>query len=176
VNGAAFLFETGLVIGSTFGEEFMAHPAEPDALVRRLCELTTAAGWGTFAMIGDTKYGTQLNVVVANCIFCEGTNALEEPACEILAGAIKGITDKVYGVPHRVFENRCIAMKDNICQVVVMEDDDYQIGGRPPVAMKERDGSFEDAQSDVVQKGGPPARFYPVRREDLASRSEWPKA
>jgi len=125
-KGSAFLFETGLVIGSTFGEEFTAYAAEPELLVRRLCDLTSAAGWGTFAMVGDTKYGSQLNVVVANCIFCEGAGASDEPVCDFLTGAIKGITDKVYGVPHRVYENRCIAMKDNICQVVVEEEVDDQ--------------------------------------------------
>lgn len=140
-TGSAFLFETGLVIGSTLGEEFMAYAADPDVLVRRLCDLTSAAGWGTFAMVGDTRYGSQLDVVVANCIFCEGADTTEEPICDFLTGAIKGITDKVYGAPHRVFENRCIAMKDNICQVLVEEEDDYSGRERPQGAgVFHRDG------------------------------------
>ncbi|MDA4118833.1 MAG: 4-vinyl reductase [Thaumarchaeota archaeon] len=146
-NGSAFLFETGFVIGATFGEEFMAYAAEPTQLVRRLCDLTSAAGWGTFAMIGDTRHGSQLNVVVANCIFCEGAGASETPVCDFLMGAIKGITDKVYGVPHKVYENRCIAMKDNICEVVVEEEYPAEEG---LAGAAERNVGFEEARPEAT--------------------------
>jgi predicted hydrocarbon binding protein len=125
-HASALLFETGLILGSTFGEEFMTYPGEPDLVIRRLCDLAGAAGWGILVMIGDTQYGSKLNVVVANCIFCDGvtTTTSDQPICDFLTGAVKGITDKVYGTSHRVYEDRCIAMGDSICEVVVLEEED----------------------------------------------------
>jgi hypothetical protein len=81
-------------------------------------------------MVGDTKYGSQIHVVAANCIFCDGASGSGEPVCDFLTGAIKGITDKVYGTPHKVYESRCIAMKDNICEVVVIEEDERRASRR----------------------------------------------
>jgi predicted hydrocarbon binding protein len=160
-NGAAFLFETGLIIGSTFGEEFMDNAAEPEVMIRRLCDLTSASGWGTLAMVGDTKYGSQIHVVVANCIFCDGADGSGEPVCDFLTGAMKGITDKIYGTPHKVYESRCIAMKDNICEVVVIEEEE-----------RRADRRAADAAESVIR----PEEAYPeqVLTKELVAKLSHP--
>jgi predicted hydrocarbon binding protein len=111
----------GSSLGSSFAEELIANISDPEALARHLSDVSAAAGWGILSMIGDTRYGSRYLVTVTNCIFCEKEGRAESPRCDFLVGAVKGMADSIYGTPHKVWEERCEAMGESVCQLVVEE-------------------------------------------------------
>jgi len=113
--------EIGAVLGSSFAEQIMEHISDPEVLLKRMSEVGAAAGWGVFTILGDTRYGSKLTVTVANCAFCDKQGLSDSPQCDFLVGVIKGITETVFGTPHRVSEVECSAMGECVCQVEVEE-------------------------------------------------------
>ena len=99
----------------------MNHISDPVVLVKRLTDMAAAAGWGILPVVGDLQYGSQLTVTAANCVFCESQAMSASPQCDFLVGSIKGILDRVYGAPHKVWEERCAAMGDSACQTIAEE-------------------------------------------------------
>jgi len=94
----------------------MQYISDPVVLMRRLTDMAAAAGWGILSVVGDLQYGSQLTVTAANCVFCDNQEMSTSPQCDFLVGTIKGILDRVYGAPHKVWEERCAAMGDSACQ------------------------------------------------------------
>ncbi len=113
--------EIGAMLGSSFAEEIMEFISDPEILIRRMSEMAAAAGWGVFSILGDTRYGSEFTVTVANCAFCDKQGLSDSPQCDFLVGVIKGMTDAVFGTPHRVYEVDCAAMGECVCQVEVEE-------------------------------------------------------
>ena len=111
----------GFVLGSSFAEQIMEHIGDPEILLKRMSEMAASAGWGVFSILGDTRYGSKLTVTVANCTFCDDRGLSDSPQCDFLLGVIKGMTDIVFGTPHRVSEVECAAMGECVCQVEVEE-------------------------------------------------------
>ena len=111
----------GSSLGSSFAEEMIANISDPEALARHLSDMSAAAGWGILSMVGDTRYGSRYMVTVTNCIFCDREGLAESPRCDFLVGTIKGMADTIYGMPHKVREERCAAMGESVCQLVVEE-------------------------------------------------------
>jgi len=113
--------EIGAMLGSSFAEEIMEFISDPEILIKRMSEMAAAAGWGVFSILGDTRYGSKFTVAVANCAFCDRQGLSDSPQCDFLVGVIKGMTDTVFGTPHRVSEVECAAMGECVCQVEVEE-------------------------------------------------------
>lgn len=109
----------GSSLGSLFAEEMIASISDPVALARHLSDMSAAAGWGILSLVGDTRYGSRYIVTVTNCAFCDKEGLAESPMCDFLVGAVKGMADTTYGTPHRVWEERCAAMGESVCQLVV---------------------------------------------------------
>jgi predicted hydrocarbon binding protein len=113
--------EIGSILGSSFSEQIMEFISDPEMLLKRMSEIAAAAGWGVFSILGDTRYGTKFTVTVANCAFCDNQGLSDSPQCDFLIGVIKGITETVFGTPHRVSEVECAVMGECVCQIEVEE-------------------------------------------------------
>ncbi len=120
-RGPLAMFEIGFTLGSSFADEMMKHISDPVVLVRRLTDMAAAAGWGILSVVGDLQYGSQLTITAANCVFCDNQDMSTSPQCDFLVGTVKGILDRVYGAPHKVWEERCAAMGDSACQTYAEE-------------------------------------------------------
>ena len=111
----------GSSLGSSVAEEMMAKISDPEALVKYLSDMLASLGWGVFSMVGDTRYGGNFVVSVANCGFCHKEELAYSPQCYLLAAALKGIADTVYGTSHKVSEKRCAAKGESVCLFEVEE-------------------------------------------------------
>ena len=113
--------EIGAILGASFAEQIMEFVSDPEILIKRMSEMAAAAGWGVFSILGDTRYGSKFTVTVANCAFCDKQGLSDWPQCDFLVGVIKGMTDTMFGTPHKVSEIECAAMGECVCQVEVEE-------------------------------------------------------
>ena len=133
-RGPRAMFEIGLPLGSSFADELMQHISDPVVLMRRLTDMAAAAGWGIFSVVGDLQYGSQLTVTAANCVFCENQEMSTSPQCDFLVGTIKGMVDRIYGAPHKVWEERCAAMGESACQTIVEESTEELMSPESPAS------------------------------------------
>ena len=145
-RGPLAMFEIGFTMGSSFADEMMKHISDPVVLVKRLTDMAAAAGWGILSVVGDLQYGSQLTVTAANCVFCESQDMSTSPQCDFLVGSIKGILDRVYGAPHKVWEERCAAMGDSACQTIAEESTEELMSPDSPSSR-----SLADARPGVAE-------------------------
>ncbi len=146
----------GYTLGSSIAEEIMANLAEPEAFSRYLSDVLAATGWGIFSIHGDTQYGSKYIVSAANCGFCDKEDLADSPQCHFLVGALKGMADTLYGVPHTVSESRCAAMGDSVCEMVVEECGDP--GARCADCGVSKFCGFALAKSSDNQQGDEPQK------------------
>lgn len=121
----AIMTVVGATLGSSVAEELMATMSDPEALIRYISDMLGSQGWGVMSAVGDTRYGENLMVSMANCGFCEKEELSYAPQCDFLLAALKGIADTVYGTPHVVTETRCSAMGDSVCLFEVRECENF---------------------------------------------------
>ncbi len=115
-NGAPAIHLIGYSLGSALVQELKASIKDPEALAKHLTDFAAAAGWGVVSMAGDLRQGKGYVVTVMNCVFCENAEIGQSPVCSFLASTIEGMADRIYGEPHRVWETRCSATGEALCQ------------------------------------------------------------
>ncbi len=168
----------GSTLGWSFAEETMGQIGDPEAVVKFLSDVMTSAGWGVFSTVGDTRYGSKFVFSVANCIFCDKEEELSAvPQCDFLVAALKGMADRVYGIAHRVREERCAAKGESVCQFEVEEGGDYQFGAESPqsevLRVSTRSNSAPTSQTSPLDAESPEHEVLRVfTRKKSAPRSQ----
>jgi predicted hydrocarbon binding protein len=118
-NGAPAIHLIGHSLGSALVKELKADINDPEALMKHISDFAAAAGWGVMLMTGDLRQGRSYTVSVMNCSFCENGKLGEPSPCTLLASAIEGMADTIYGTSHRAWETRCAAVGEALCQFSV---------------------------------------------------------
>jgi predicted hydrocarbon binding protein len=117
----AILDDMGYSYGRSTAQDYRVIAAGNEDIAGYLQYLGRMAGWGSFAVSGDSVRGSKLRVRVHNCIFCTSRNSSvgRNDQCYFLRGVCRGIADSVFGSEHIVTEVKCLAQRLDCCEFLI---------------------------------------------------------
>ena len=120
ITGAAVILQrVGYSYGRAAGRAVKNQQLEPERAFEAMQSLARESGWGGLSLnSGDLNSG-EAGITVKDCFFCLHARESTEPVCHVLVGLVGGMADEILGVSHRVTEQKCIAMGENVCGILI---------------------------------------------------------
>ncbi|MEM4302421.1 MAG: V4R domain-containing protein [Candidatus Caldarchaeum sp.] len=110
------MWNIGHRYGVALGRKTRMMSKSPNEAIKTLVVSAFKSGWGVPEVADNIATSGSLEVVVTNCVFCDGSVRRDSPNCYFLSGILNGIAESLYDVKFETVEKECRVMGFKACR------------------------------------------------------------
>ena len=115
----ALLWNIGQRYGLSLGGKVKRMTSNNDEAIKLLTATGLKSGWGKPRISDKLDTDNMIELIMENCVFCEGLASMGGSQCYFLAGILNGIAESLLGKRFQTRETECRASGGTGCRFII---------------------------------------------------------